>query len=525
MKTVNIVLVGLLLLLFACTPVFAQAVGDYRSNAVAGTWNVASNWQRYNGTGWVTPPAPPTGSEVITIQSTDSMFISVAVSISGTLKNQGKLGGTPSLTIASGGTYEHAEPNGSIPQCTWSTGSTCKVTGYTSGSKPNNSNQNFYNFIWSCAAQTANIDVSMSGNTIGGDFTVDTTGSARVYITSPAAYSAPITINGNVFLRGGQFSTNGSSTQDTIVVTTLGNIVVTGGNFSVSRGSAPDVTWNLYGDFTVSNATLQNSGGSTKVNKLSFAGTRSHSITLNNVTYGGSGTGPFTIEVQSGSTLNMGSTVLSASNTGSFLLLAGGTLAIGNPGGVAGAIQCTGGSNGGGNSFSIDANYTFNGSAEQITSTLMPATVADLTINNPTRVRLSQHTTINDTLHLRAGVFDIGGAGYTLGPNGRVSNEGGTIVSVESQEQTIPEVFFVDQNYPNPFNPSTTIRYGLPVRALVSVRVFNLLGQEVATLFNGSQDAGVHALDFSAANLGSGIYFCRIQAGSAVDIKRMILMK
>jgi hypothetical protein len=525
MKTVNVVLVGLLLLLFSCTLVFAQAVGDYRSNAVAGTWNVASNWQRYNGTTWVTPPAPPTGSEFITIQSTDSMFISAVVSISGTLKNQGKLGGTPSLTIASGGTYEHAEPNGSIPVCTWSTGSTCKVTGYTSGSKPNNSNQDFYNFTWSCPGQTANIDVSMSGNTVRGNITVDTTGTARVYLTSPAAYSAPITINGSVFIMGGQFSTNGSSTADTIVVTTLGNIVVTGGNFSVSRGSAPDVTWNLHGDFTVSNATLQNSGGSTKINKLSFAGTRSHSISLSNVTYGSSGTGPFTIEVQSGSTLNMGSTVLSVSNTGSFLLLAGGTLETGNAGGVAGAVQCTGGSNGGGNSFSTDANYTFNGSAEQITSTLMPATVADLTINNPTRVRLSQFTTINDTLHLRAGVFDVGGVGYTLGPNGRVSNEGGTIVSVESQGQPIPEVFFVDQNYPNPFNPSTTIKYGLPVKASVSVKVFNLLGQEVATLFDGSQDAGVHVLHFPAENMGSGIYFCRIQADNLVDTKRMVLIR
>ena len=185
MKSLHAIVILLCLLAVSVGETFAQATGDYRS-IVSGNWSAAATWQRFNGTAWVAAPSAPTGTGVITVQSADSVFIDAAVSITGTLRNQGKLGGAPSLTIANGGTYEHAQNNGSIPVCTWANGSTCKITGYISGSKPSNSNQNFYNFWWSCAGQTANVDLGMSGNTIGGDVTVDTTGASRVYLTSPA---------------------------------------------------------------------------------------------------------------------------------------------------------------------------------------------------------------------------------------------------------------------------------------------------------------------------------------------------
>jgi hypothetical protein len=79
---------------------------------------------------------------------------------------------------------------------------------------------------------------------------------------------------------------------------------------------------------------------------------------------------------------------------------------------------------------------------------------------------------------------------FTLGPNGSISYEGGRLkftTSVESREQNIPESFFVEQNYPNPFNPSTTISFGLPSASRVTVKVINMLGQEVATLFDGEK--------------------------------------
>jgi hypothetical protein len=92
-------------------------------------------------------------------------------------------------------------------------------------------------------------------------------------------------------------------------------------------------------------------------------------------------------------------------------------------------------------------------------------------------------------------------------------------------EVTIPDAFALEQNYPNPFNPSTKINFSLAVDSKVSLKVFDVLGQEVATLINSNLLAGSHNVDFSAANINSGVYFYRIQAGSFVETKKMVLMK
>lgn len=97
-----------------------------------------------------------------------------------------------------------------------------------------------------------------------------------------------------------------------------------------------------------------------------------------------------------------------------------------------------------------------------------------------------------------------------------------------SNEEVIGEVetFRLNQNYPNPFNPSTNISFNLPNAADVSLTVYNVLGQRVATLLNNKKyTSGSHTLSFDASNLASGIYIYRIEAGSFVSQKRMTLIK
>jgi hypothetical protein len=109
----------------------------------------------------------------------------------------------------------------------------------------------------------------------------------------------------------------------------------------------------------------------------------------------------------------------------------------------------------------------------------------------------------------------------------------GTITSVETDRHSMPpEAYSLDQNYPNPFNPSTTITYTLPQASLVKLRLYNILGQEVATLVNGRQNAGRHTTRLDASSLPTGVYFYRLQArgtgeGTA-DVTRtmkMLLLK
>lgn len=78
---------------------------------------------------------------------------------------------------------------------------------------------------------------------------------------------------------------------------------------------------------------------------------------------------------------------------------------------------------------------------------------------------------------------------------------------------TIPDNYFLYSNFLNPFNPSTTIKYSISKSSFVTIKVFNLLGQEVAVLLNQYKDSGNYSIDFTAANLSSGVYLYRLLAG------------
>ena len=89
----------------------------------------------------------------------------------------------------------------------------------------------------------------------------------------------------------------------------------------------------------------------------------------------------------------------------------------------------------------------------------------------------------------------------------------------------IPINFNLSQNYPNPFNPSTKIIYSIPEKSIVSLKVFDLLGGEVAQLVNGEIEAGNYELNFDAANLPNGVYFYRLKTGDFMKTRKMILLK
>jgi hypothetical protein len=118
----------------------------------------------------------------------------------------------------------------------------------------------------------------------------------------------------------------------------------------------------------------------------------------------------------------------------------------------------------------------------------------------------------------------------TTAPNsGIISTEGVTwrstgIVGID-KEELIPSKFYLSQNYPNPFNPSTVIKYQLPISSQVTLKVYDVLGDEVATLVDEERPAGSYEIKFNASKLSSGIYFYIINAGSFHQTRKMILMK
>jgi hypothetical protein len=102
--------------------------------------------------------------------------------------------------------------------------------------------------------------------------------------------------------------------------------------------------------------------------------------------------------------------------------------------------------------------------------------------------------------------------------------ENGPVVGVED-ELNLPVTYKLHQNYPNPFNPLTTIKYQIPELSFIILKVYDVLGNEVATLVNSERSTGNYEIEYNASDLSSGIYFYRLQAGSFIETKKMILLK
>jgi hypothetical protein len=89
----------------------------------------------------------------------------------------------------------------------------------------------------------------------------------------------------------------------------------------------------------------------------------------------------------------------------------------------------------------------------------------------------------------------------------------------------LPTEFALMQNYPNPFNPSTKIKYQVPRTEFITLKIYDILGNEVTTLVNESKEPGEYEIDFNGSKLSSGVYFYTLRSGSFYDTKKFILMK
>jgi hypothetical protein len=115
------------------------------------------------------------------------------------------------------------------------------------------------------------------------------------------------------------------------------------------------------------------------------------------------------------------------------------------------------------------------------------------------------------------GTIDMGAYEYKIGDD--------PLTFVETGIASTPKKFMLSQNYPNPFNPATTISFSLAKSSFVSLKIFDLLGREVATIVSEEMSAGSYSKQWNAANMTSGIYFYRLQAGSFTETKKLILLR
>jgi hypothetical protein len=116
--------------------------------------------------------------------------------------------------------------------------------------------------------------------------------------------------------------------------------------------------------------------------------------------------------------------------------------------------------------------------------------------------------------------------GTTYAASAGFWGDGAVILGVEEPSPVqVPAELTLMQNYPNPFNPTTTIRYGLPRRSRVSLEVFNTLGQQVARLAQGEEEAGFHEVRFGGRDFSSGVYYYRLRAGDVCQTRRLVLVR
>ena len=137
-------------------------------------------------------------------------------------------------------------------------------------------------------------------------------------------------------------------------------------------------------------------------------------------------------------------------------------------------------------------------------------------------------TVISGSLEARNIEFLNDTIGFILCDNGKfftTENNGGIITSIGEKEMIVAENYFLFQNYPNPFNPSTKISWQSPVCSWQSLKIYNVLGKEVAILVDEEKPAGTYEIIWHATNLPNGVYFYKLKTGDFISTKKMILLR
>ncbi len=146
------------------------------------------------------------------------------------------------------------------------------------------------------------------------------------------------------------------------------------------------------------------------------------------------------------------------------------------------------------------------------------------TDNGGTWTQVHTPTAVQNDISL---VLDGSGCmtGWSCGASGTICKMVGVPVGINDPSGNIPSNYSLSQNYPNPFNPTTSISFALPVAGNVELKVYDMLGKEVASLVSGSYTAGTHSVPFDASALASGVYVYKLTAGDFTDSKKMVLIK
>jgi len=403
----------LLLLAGVCTAFFAQATGDYRSKAT-GNWNALTTWERYDGSSWVEPTAvqgtPTNSSGVITIISPNVVTVSANVqadqltvnngaqitvntgivltiadgsgtdmTVNGTVQNAGTITPTGTIVFSSTGKYIHNWPAGTvgtIPTSTWSDGSVCQIinmAGTGTTTKLQGTSQSFYDFIWNCTSQSQSVYIrGDSFRPVRHDFKMQSTGTSNLEVSG---------VEGGPTWR-----------------LDFTNYIQTGGTFTITRNmsGAPNYTMNVAGNFSMSGGTLTTSAAYAILNFNGTSGTQTFTKSA------GTLSGTINFAVANGSTLDVGTSVITGSGT--FTLNSGASLITANANGItssgaSGSIQVTGT-----RTYNSGANYTYNGTVAQATGNGLTG-ANNLTINNSAGVTFSGGVTVSGVVTQTSGAI------------------------------------------------------------------------------------------------------------------------